>query len=185
MNLTSSEVSVGLLVREATAEEVRAIATKSMPVRFRIGDVEHEHGRHTGQLTVLAQSTASELASYDSLFISGRAVSSLQCRLIIWVFIDGRSISATYDGRLENALRTAVPLISFSSSNMASYSRSASSAREPQLWVPAPCLRRDLSMPVLDSDLSLETAFGKTERAVRVMEERGGVRGSYWLGGCS
>lgn len=58
---------------------------------------------------------------------------------------------------------------SCSSSSIAANSRTSSSARLPQLCIPAPFLRNDLSRPVLDSERSFKMARGKEERAVRVM----------------
>lgn len=77
------------------------------------------------------------------------------------------------------------------SSSRASVSKRYSSSTLPQLWPPAPPLRRALSIPDLDSDLSLIMARGERERSVRVMMEgvkdgcsigRGLYRRSYLTG---
>lgn len=67
---------------------------------------------------------------------------------------------------------------SSSSSSRAADSKPCSSARLPQLCVPAPPLRKDLSRPLLDSERSLMTARGKEERAVRVIVHGNGDRKS-------
>ena len=76
----------------------------------------------------------------------------------------------------------ALPLLATDRSSLrASTSRRYSSSTLPQLWLPAPPLRRALSIPDLDSDLSLIMARGERERSVRVMMECGEEQWLNWL----
>jgi len=144
------DVDVALLGEVETAGEVRAIAARSRP---------------------------SVLSAFFLNFLALSSSSWVKALLDLWAAGLLSSRGSDWELRVSEDSSLAASSNSCSSSSIAPNSRSCSSVMLPQLCIPAPFLRRDLSRPVLDSERSFMRARGKEEREVRVMMyRRGGTR---------